>query len=1060
MNKQGSLSFQQARLWFLENLIPDASHYNSPKAFRLQGRLNLAALEYAVNRVIDRHEVLRTAISSDAGIPVTTVLSDRKLSIRVTDMSHVDKEQRMSQVREFLVRAARESFDLERDLMIRVDVVRLAPEDHALLLTLHHIASDGSSTTILAKELSELYDAFVAERLPVLPELGAQYADYVAWQHERMSGERLQSDLEYWLEQLKGLPPLLDLPTDRPRRRQQHHAGGLISNTHPALLDRIRELAVSARCSSFAVLLSAFYVMLGRYTNRTDLVVGTAISGRLESKFEDLIGFFVNTLPLRIDLAEDLRVGEFVQRVRDQIWGALSHQELPFEKLVDAVQSERTLSHAPVVQIMFVQAPKMTASWSFGGLEVASIPMHTETAKFDLTVSVREGGGQLGVDFEYDAYLFDQRTIERMAEHYGMLLTEMVADPERRIGDIPMLSDRERRQLLKEWNGPRVELDTTKCVHELFEAQVQRSPEALAVVCADQELSYRELNARANQLAEQLCGLGVGPETIVAICAERSVGLVVGLLGIWKAGGAYLPLDSSYPGERLAHMLRDSNAALVLTQHGLLDGDITHELPVVNLDNIAWRDGDGLGNPESRIGAEHLAYVIYTSGSTGQPKGVEICHRSLLNLNACHHRMSRLSGADRIAQLANPGFDVSVWEIWPALTAGSAVYIAPDDLRVSASAVAEWFVEHDITVAWIPTALADAMIQVRWPANVRLRLLHTGGDRLTCRPEEPLPFTFMNLYGPTEATVFATSSVVAPHQSSDRPPPIGRPLDNVKTYILDSHLRPVPVGVAGELHIGGACLARGYLKRPELTSEKFILDPFGDEAGARLYKSGDLARYLPDGDIEFLGRIDHQVKIRGFRVELGEIEAVLAQCPGVGEAAVDVHEYAPDDKRLVAYIVARGASPPRQSELREFLSRKLPEYMLPAAYVMLERMPLSDNGKVDRTKLPAPGAGRPDLATEFVPPRSPSEQTLAAMWSRVLGISRVGKHDNFFELGGSSLTAMRVIAGIRSELNVQMPLTSIFNVPTLSGLASEIERSRAARPGVVDEIKALKRRQP
>jgi amino acid adenylation domain-containing protein len=676
------------------------------------------------------------------------------------------------------------------------------------------------------------------------------------------------------------------------------------------------------------------------------------------------------------------------------------------------------------------------------GLVVEALVADTKTSKFDLTLILTDDGDEIGLEMEYCTDLFDDARIERMVGHYQTLLAAAAADPQRSLADLPLLAQGERQQILVEWNRTEAVYPKDRCVHELIEEQAQRAPDAVAAVFKGTQLTYRQLNARANQLAHHLQKLGVGPDTLVGICVERSLEMVVGLLGILKAGGAYVPLDPGYPKERLAFMLRDSGTPVLLTHSGLRT-QLRRSNPCCQ---ILCLDADWgtiarspTGNPKSGVKPENLAYVIYTSGSTGEPKGVELMHGGLLNLIFWHRRTYQVKSADKATQLAGVGFDASVWELWPYLSAGGSIYMPDEDTRLWPEKLRDWLVEHEITLSFVPTPLAEALVALPWPAQVALRALLTGGDRLTCRVPPSLPFPLVNHYGPTESTVVTTCAVVDIDGQDGKAPPIGRPIANTRLYLLDTHLQPVPIGVPGEVYIGGDGLARGYWHRPDLTGEKFIADPFSDKPGSRLYKTGDLARYSPTGTVEFLGRNDAQVKIRGFRIELGEIESALAGYPGVGAAVVVAREDGLGEKRLVAYVTIHSPEP-TVSELREHLKKQIPDYMVPWAFVMLEQCPLTSNGKVDRAALPAPDSANslPDEAGDA--PVTEVEKTVAGIVAALLGLAHVDAQANFFDLGGHSLMGTQLIAQIRGVFGIDLPLRKVFESPTVAQLSVEIEQ--------------------
>ena len=940
------LSFAQQRLWFLAQLEGQSAAYSMPAAIHLRGNLQLSALEQALAAIVQRHETLRTTFKVVNGAPVQVIAPTQSLSLSVVELQSFPEP--FTQVERFATAEAQRPFDLTQGL-VRVVLLHLG-ESHVLLVNMHHIVSDGWSVGIFIRELSVLYTAYCQGSPSPLPALPIQYADFAVWQRRWLSGEVLAQQLHYWKQHLAGAPLLLELPTDRPRPPVQSFRGGTVPlQLDQELTKQLKTLSQQSGATLFMTLLAAFAVLLSRYSNQEDLVIGSPIANRNRHEIEPLIGFFVNTLALRIVLEDNPSFCELLEQVRSCALDAYAHQDLPFERLVEEMQPQRDLDRNPLVQVVFALQNAPLGDWSLPDLSLEPLEFDTRAVRFDLECHLWEFPEGLSGYFVYNTDLFDASTIARIASNFQTLLTAIVANPQQRVFLLPLLTN-EQHQILAAWNDTKAEYPQ-QCIHELFEAQVERSPDAVAVVCADQQLSYRELNQQANQLAHTLQIVGVGPEVLVGICAERSLDLVVGLLGILKAGGAYLPLDPTYPQARLSYLLQDSQVSVLLTQQKLISQLPPHQAQIVCLDDWRGKEEGGRENREhtelasspvtchlkpdtSPPAAENLAYVIYTSGSTGNPKGVLVTHQGLLNLVIWHQRAFAVTSSDRATQLARTAFDASAWEIWSTLCAGARLYLAEEHLG-SPLQLQQWLVSKEITLSFLPTPLAEELLALEWSEDVALRTMLTGGDRLHQYPSPTLPFQVINNYGPTENTVVTTSGLVSPQGRGL--PPIGRPIDNTQVYILDKYLQPVPIGVPGELHISGAGLARGYLNRPELTAEKFIPNPFeegkqGDrETGGRgdgetreknisfnlpvqtrdlasrhpmpkLYKTGDLARYLPNGDIEYLGRIDQQVNLRGFRIEPGEIEAVLLEHSTVQEVAVIVRE---DQlgQQLVAYVV-------------------------------------------------------------------------------------------------------------------------------------------------------------
>jgi amino acid adenylation domain-containing protein len=799
------------------------------------------------------------------------------------------------------------------------------------------------------------------------------------------------------------------------------------------LSSAVKALSRRENVTLYMTLLAAFQTLLYRYSGQEDVAVGSPIAGRVHAETEGLIGFFVNTLVMRGDLSGKPTFRELLRRVREMTLGAYAHQSLPFEKLVEELAPTRDLARSPLFQVMFALQNAPMSALSLPDLTIDPLLGGATTSNFDLSVSLGEVDGAIGGVFEYNVDLFDASTVDRMADHFRVLLEAIVIDPARRLGDLPLLTVEERRAITA-WNAPDATSPPPPAVPRLVEAQAERIPDGTAVACGSERITFRELNEQANRLAHRLRSLGVDREVRVGVCLPRSIPLVVALLGVLKTGGAYVPLDPAYPRERLDVMLEDSQASVVVTQAEVVQKATFSGVQVVCLD----RDAADLAqsspvNPTSPIAGDDLAYVIYTSGSTGTPKGVENRHGGLANLVSWFVHEYGLGPSDRVAQQAVMGFDALGLEVWPALAAGAAVHIADEETRLSPERLGSWFARAGITVAHLPPVLAEPFVEGDLPVGLRLRALLTGSDKVQRRPRRALPFRFTNHYGPTENAILASWGPIEPSDGSE-PPPIGRPLSGVQIHVVDDGLEPVPVGVPGELVIGGIGVARGYTRKPDLTAEKFVPDPFAAVPGARLYRTGDLVRRRADGVLDFLGRIDHQVKIRGFRIELGEIETILRQHPAVRAAVVIAREDAPGDKALCAYVVY-AASDPGAGELRTFLRARLPDYMVPAFFVALPQLPLSSNGKIDRRLLPAPDRAAVDRTRAFVAPRTPTEETVATVWQSLLRVPRVSVEDDFFELGGHSLVATRVVARLAEELGVDVPVRAIFEARTVAGLA-------------------------
>ena len=1043
------LSFAQQRLWFLDQLMPANPFYNMPFALRLVGQLDVLALQHSLNEIIRRHSSLRTCFQTVDQQPRQLIADFWELTLATIDLIELPEAKREEQVRQLARIEAAQPFHLTELPLLRVKLLRLAPTEHVLLLVMHHIVSDGWSIGVFNRELSVLYQAFVAGLPSPLPELSIQYADFADWQRHWLQQSAQTEQLRYWQQHLADIA-YLQLPTDYPRPPVQSFAGAIEILELPLNLKQaLVKLSQQQGVTLFMTLLAAFCVLLHRYTGQTDIVVGSAIANRNRSEIESLIGFFVNSLVLRTDLVGNPSFSELLTRVREVALSAYAHQDYPFEKLVEELQPDRHLSHNPLFQVVFALQNAPMEELQLKGLQLSQLELEYNTTHVDLEWHVLEHPQGLEVVVAYATDLFAPETIRRMLGHFQTLLFGVVADPQASLKQLPLLSAVERHQILID-NDTKADYPKHLCIHQLFEAQVAQTSDAVAVVFKDEQLTYNELNIKANKIAHHLQSLGVGPEVLVGLCVERSLEMVVGLLGILKAGGAYVPLDPAYPTERLAFMLEDASVSVLLTQQRLLPLP-SLGVKVVCLDGGWEKSGDGCAlqhwqeienNPSSGACADNLAYVIYTSGTTGLPKGVMVQHRGLLNLVFWHQQAFAVSPQDRVTQIATVAFDACGWEIWPYLTAGATIHFPDEETRLDPLRLRDWLVSNAITMSFLPTPLAEKILLLEWPKQVALRTLLTGGDKLNQYPHASHPFVVVNNYGPTENTVVTTSGPVPVSKQAERLPTIGRPIGNTSVYLLDEHLQLVPIGVPGELYISGDGQARGYLNRPELTAEKFIPNPLTNQPGARLYKTGDRARYNRDGNIEYLGRIDHQVKIRGFRIELGEIEAYLSQHPAVRETVVIARDFG-SDKRIVAYIVPHSQSALKIENLWEFLKQKLPEYMVPSAFVMLSALPLTPNGKIDRQTLPVPEGSHARLSTTYVAPQSQLEQSIATIWQRVLHLQKMGIHDNFFDLGGHSLLLAEVHSQLRSLLHKEVSIVELFKYPTIRSLANYLSQKQS-----------------
>jgi len=1059
------LSFAQQRLWFLEQLGELGGTYHMTTRLRLRGELDRAALGRALDAIVARHEALRTTFTETDGAPEQRIAPAEESRFVLTDHDlggHADARAGLGRL---MAEEAETPFDLERGPLIRGRLVRLSSDEHVLLLSMHHIVSDGWSMGVLYRELGALYAAHREGREAALPALPVQYADYAVWQRRWVEGDLLREQAEYWSRTLADAPEVLELPTDRPRPAEQDHAGAQLAlELSEALTAGVEALSRRHGTTPFMTLLAAWAAVLGRVAGRDDLVIGTPVANRGRREVEGLIGFFVNTLALRVDLSGSPTVAELLERVKERTLGAQAHQDIPFEQVVELVDPVRSLSHGPLFQVLFVwQSAPGGDGLALPGLAVDGVedaPPLTR-AKFDLALALF-GGERITGTVTYATALFDRATVERHVGYLRRVLEEMVAGEGQRVERLALMPADERARVVEEWNRTDATYPGESCIHELVQAQVERTPDATAVTFERGHLTYAELNRRANRLAHHLRALGVGPDVRVALCVERGLEMVVGLLAVLKAGGAYVPLDPGVPAERLAYMLADSAPAAVLTQGRLRERVGNAGVPVLVLDAAvpAWATGSSVDPERGALTPGHLAYVIYTSGSTGRPKGVMNTHRPVAALLAASQEMWSLGTRDTVLQNIPYSFDVSVRELFWPLAFGGRVHLPKPDGHKDIGYVVETIGRERITTA----AFSASMLQLflghpEVAACTAAARVLVGGESLSPalveRFHQLLPHaTLYHMYGPTETTVAVTGGPCRPGEPGGRVP-IGRPLANTRAYVLDERGAPVPVGVAGELYIGGAQVARGYLGGPEQTAERFVADPFG-EPGARLYRTGDLVRWLADGKLEFLGRTDHQVKVRGYRVELGEIEARLVAHPAVREAAVVAREDTPGEKRLVAYVV--GGEAATADVLRAHLGEALPEYMVPAAYVRLERLPLMRNGKLDRAALPAPGA-EAYAASEYEAPADETEEALAEIWAEVLRVGRVGRHDNFFELGGHSLLAVQVTSRVRQVLEVKVEVGKLFTRPVLADFAREVLDAQLAQvdPGEMAQLMALLR---
>lgn len=1040
------LSFSQQRLWFLDRLGGGSVAYNIPAALRLIGRLDIQAMEKAVNEILRRHEVLRTTFVESGGQPVQKVAPESWITIEVHDLSHLPESEREPEVLRLAREEGRRPFDLALGPLLSVLLLRLNEREHVLLFTLHHILSDGWSAAILFSEFAQFYRAFREKQVLALPELPIQFGDFAYWQRQWLRGERLEKQLAYWHDRLDGAPPLLDLPVDHPRPAVPSGRGAKHSFRLPQeLTGHLRDLSRREGVTLFVTLVSAFNVLLHRYSGQSDFCLGVSVANRIRPEIEGLIGLFANMLVLRADLSGNPSFIDFLRRMQAVSIGAQTHQDLPFEKLVEEMNPARDRSYSPFFQVVFVLHNLPPRTMELPDLAVQPMDVDFGTAKSDLTLHVTEDQEGLQAAFEYSTDLFEAATIARMAGHFHLLLEAVTTNPLVRLSDLPLLSEAERRDLA-DWNRTTRPFPEDLCLHELFEAQARNNPERTAVISGSWRISYGELNLRADRLARSLRTLGVGTETRVGLYAERSVEAIVGILGVLKAGGAYVPLAPNHPPERVAELLSDCGATLLLARVSpaalRLNG-----IRILTLDKADGMEAAPLAHVTDGPQPDSAAYLIYTSGSTGKPKGVVVSHRNVLASNSARADFYR-EPPDGFLLVSPIYFDSSVAGIFWTLSRGGRLCIPPEGDHQDPRALAVLIHREGLSHLLCLPSLYGLLLDCADPPQLEgLRVAIVAGE--SCPPSlvakhfADLPETRLyNEYGPTEATVWSSVHEITPADASDGTPiSIGRPIANTLIYLLDPDLRSVPVGVPGEIYIGGAGIARGYHDQPGLTAERFVPDPFTGIAGARLYRTGDRARFHPDGKIEFMGRIDQQVKIRGFRIEPEEIEDRLRKYPGIGDAVVIAREDRPGEKRLTAYVVpslGKDSAPPPET-LREFLKDTLPDYMIPAAFVPLDRLPSNANGKLDRSALPAP-----DLAGQFAhryrAPRGGLETRLAELWAETLGIERVGIHDNFFDLGGHSLAAVQLIVRVQQEFCGELSVASLFEAPTVAEFATLLEQ--------------------
>ncbi|MDF5719764.1 MAG: amino acid adenylation domain-containing protein [Rhizonema sp. PD37] len=1046
------LSFTQQRLWFLHQLEESSSaFYSEPTFLQMLGSLNVVALEQSLNEIVRRHESLRTTFETVEGQPIQVIAPGLTLTLPVVNLCHLPETEQQAQVQRLAIEEIQQPFNLEHAPLLRVKLLQLNDQEHLLLFIIHHIVSDGWSLRVLIRELADIYQAFCAGKPSPLPELPIQYADFAVWQHQWLQGEVLKKHLSYWKQQLAGAPPILELPTDRPRPPVQSFRGATITfKLSPELTSRLKSLSQKQGVTLFITLLAAFQTLLYRYSGQEDICVGSPIANRNRKETHGLIGCFVNTIVMRTDLSDNPSFLKLLKRVQQVAQGAYAHEDLPFKRVVEELQLERNLSYQPLFQVMFVLQNSTKEDLVLPGLSLKQLLIDTGTAKFDFGLYIEDAEPELIGWWEYNTDLFDTVTITRMLEHFQILLEGIVANPQEHLAQLPLLSVAGKHQLLVEWNNTQAEYPQDQCFAQLFEAQVARTPNAVAVVFENQQLTYAQLNSRANRWARQLVDLGVKAETIVALVCDRNIDFLTAMLAVFKAGGAYLPMNPHHPVERWRQVLEQIQVTVVLTAREFEPSvyqALAHQQQksvVLLIEQIVAQQYSEQNLPK-RCQPENLAYVIFTSGSTGKPKGAMLEHQGMLNHLFAKLQDLHLSASDVVAQTASQSFDISIWQFLVALLVGGQVEIINSEIAANPTQLLTLVETQKISILEIVPSLLRMMLQQLELDSAtmelsQLRWLLLTGEALApqlCRQwlEHYPTIPLLNAYGPTECSDDVTHyPICVPPPPEMLNLPIGRPVSNTQLYVLDRQLQPVPIGVTGELYVGGVGVGRGYVNNPQQTQQVFLPDPFAQKPGCRLYKTGDLARYLSNGEIEYIGRIDHQVKVRGFRIELGEIEALLSKHPAVQEVIVLAREDQPGDKRLVAYIVSKQEQAPTNSDLHGFVKAKLPEYMVPSAFVLLKSLPLTPNGKLDRRALPTPDTARPELETVYTAPRTAAEEVLVKVWAQVLGLKQVGIYDNFFEVGGDSILSIQAIARAR-QAGLQLTPKQMFEHQTIAELA-------------------------
>ncbi|MEH2216131.1 MAG: amino acid adenylation domain-containing protein [Nostoc sp.] len=1040
------LSFSQQRLWFIDQLYHGSSFYNIPIAFHIKGQLNITVLQKSLNEILNRHEVWRTNFQIINGEPIQEIAPKLTWDLSIINLEHLSDNNWESEVKQFAAESAKKPFNLAKELLVRATLLCLSGEEHVLLVTMHHIITDGWSCNVFLRELSTLYAAFSTNLPSPLPALPIQYADFAIWQRDRIQGEFLATQLNYWQQQLKGELPVLQLPTDRPRPKVTTFSGAKQYFTlSKALTDVLRQLSQREDATLFMSLLAAFNILLYRYTDQEDILIGSPIANRNRAELEGMLGLFVNTLVLRNNLSGNPSFREFLRRVREVTLDAYAHQDLPFEMLVEKLQLERDLSRNPLYEIMFVLQNTPTSVQQVSGLTLHNLEFDSGTAQLDIFLSISESQEGLTGYLEYNTDIFDSTTIAQFINNFQTLLGNIVVNPEQHISELSLLTASEQEQLLLKFNQTYTDYPQDVSLNQLFEQQVELTPDSLALISLSKKLTYRQLNHRVNQLAHYLQKQGITKETLVALCLERSIDMVVGILAILKAGGAYIPLDPNYPVERLNFMLSDSQASVLITHQEILEKLSLSSAKTVCLD--IHKDEIAQENPDNPINisvSDNLAYIIYTSGSTGTPKGVLGTHRGTVNGLHWLWKTYPFTQGEVCCQKTAISFVDSVWEIFAPLLQGIPTVIISNATILDPQLFIETLAHHQVSrIVLVPSLLRLLLDNYSHLTKKlsQLKLWITSGEALSVKLvqtfRELMPFAkLINLYGSSEVSANATYYDTSLLQDQASSVPIGRAIDNTQTYVLNRDLQLTPRGVIAELYIGGDGLAKGYLHRPELTQERFIDNPF--VPGAKLYKTGDFVRHLNDGTLEYLGRQDEQVKIRGFRVELGEIAAAIAQHPDVQESIIIAGNDAQENQRLIAYVVTNKQD--IATQLLPYLQHQLPNYMLPSAFVVLDKLPLTPNGKVDKRSLPIDEVIRPTTSQSFVAPRNFTELSLVKLWENLLNTNPIGVTDNFFDLGGHSFLAVRLMAQIHDRFEHNLPLSTLFENPTIEKLATIVSQ--------------------